>query len=293
MEDARAAGHDDKAALKLGNAAYRAKARELQDHYYEHVSPACGLTRTGAKRERLSRQQWRARKDAAKLTAQITQEIDGRLEDVVDAEDGLKRSLAANAEDIAEKLDLADWVIAEAEQDRREAQRLQRQAEVDAQQMRDTAIKENEALRRKLVDQNWAALAKDRKQLRLAQAQTDNEADRLRTTRSQFGAQRTRLLRDTAAETARMVLRLFLGVLDGTVRPNPPKASWIIDADDLRERTERSGLIGLIAKVLSAFHEAWQRMARRLSGAEQKDARDRVSEPIKQVLTSLSGGPAR
>ncbi|WP_281858570.1 hypothetical protein [Litoreibacter halocynthiae] len=58
MEVARAAGHDDKAALKLGNAANRAKARELQDHYYEHVSPACGLTRTGPKRERLSRQQW-------------------------------------------------------------------------------------------------------------------------------------------------------------------------------------------------------------------------------------------
>ena len=37
--------------------------------------------------------------------------VDGRLEDVVDAEDGLERSLAAKAEEIAEKLDLADQAL--------------------------------------------------------------------------------------------------------------------------------------------------------------------------------------
>jgi hypothetical protein len=58
--EARGAGQDAKAAVKLGNAASKARARELQDEYHREVGVAAALTRLGPKRERLSRAQWRA-----------------------------------------------------------------------------------------------------------------------------------------------------------------------------------------------------------------------------------------
>lgn len=253
MEVSRAAGHDDKAALKLGNAAYRAKARELQDHYYEHVSLACGLTRTGPRRERLSRQQWKARKDAAKLAAQISQEIDGRLEDVVDAEDGLERSLAANAEEIAEKLDLADQALEEAEADRTEAKRLRQQAALDA---------EN---------------ADARIQRQLDQKQGELE-----------GLHRQQ--REAAQEAARVVLELFLGVLDGSVRPDPDDPRiWTIRDDDLRERAKKLDLIELIKDTMKALHDAWTQLAERLSPAAQAAVSDKIAEPVKAALDRQPG----
>ncbi|MBD0864697.1 MAG: hypothetical protein GDA36_03350 [Rhodobacteraceae bacterium] len=86
MEKARAAGNNDKAALKLGNAAYRATAREMQDDYYENVSIPSSLTRTEPKRERLSRGQWKARKEQARRDAKLHNDISSRVERIVDAE---------------------------------------------------------------------------------------------------------------------------------------------------------------------------------------------------------------
>ncbi|WP_321363050.1 hypothetical protein [uncultured Celeribacter sp.] len=290
METARAAGHDDKAALKLGNAAYRAKARELQDHYYEHVSLACGLTRTGPKRERLSRQQWKARKDAAKLTAQIRQEIDGRLEDVVDAEDGLERSLAAKAEEIAEKLDLADQALEEAESGRVEAQRLRQQAARDAQNA--------EARIQQRLDQKQEALEAlhrqqreaERADLHRARQEAEQEARRLRDAEAQINQDRADALRNAAKETAHVVLELFLGVLDGSVRPRPDDPRiWIIRDDDLRERAKRLDLIELVKDTMKALHDAWTQLGERLSPSEQAAASEQIAEPVKAAVDRQPG----
>lgn len=218
--------------------------------------------------------------------------MDSRLGAVIKAEDRLDQSLSAKAEEISKKLDLAERIASEAQHDRREAQLLRQQAERDAQQLQNAVMKEREDLQRKLADQNRKALEIACGQLRLARACVAEEADRLRESRKQFEAEQTRLLRDAAAEAARTVLRLFLGVLDGSVRPDPAKSKWIIRNDGLREQTESSGLISLIGKILTAFHEAWQRIANRLSGAEQQLERERVSQPIKQALTNFNEGPA-
>ncbi|WP_439525951.1 plasmid recombination protein [Roseovarius mucosus] len=285
MEVARAAGHDDKAALKLGNAAYRAKARELQDHYYEHVSLACGLTRTGPKRERLSRQQWKARKEAAKLTARISQEIDGRLEDVVDAEDGLERSLAAKAEEIVEKLDLADQALEKAEADRAEAKRLREQAaryaqntDAHIQQQLDQKQEALEALHRQQREA-------ERADLHRARQEAEQEARRLRDAQAQLNQDRADALRNAAKEAAHVVLELFLGVLDGSVRPRPDDSRiWIIRDDDLRERAKRLNLIELVKDTMKVLHDAWTQLSERLSPSEQAAASEQIAEPVKGAV---------
>ena len=50
-----------------------------------HTLMACGLTRTGPKRERLSRQQWKARKDQARRDAKLQSAIEKRVERIVKA----------------------------------------------------------------------------------------------------------------------------------------------------------------------------------------------------------------
>ncbi len=285
MEAARVAGHDDKAALKLGNAAYRAKARELQDHYYEHVSLACGLTRTGPKRERLSRQQWRARKDAAKLTARISQEIDGRLEDVVDAEDGLERSLAAKAEEIAEKLDLADQALEEADADRAEAQRLREQAARDAQNSDAHIQRQLDQKQEELEVLHRQQREAERADLHRARQEAEQEARRLRDAQAQLNQDRADALRNAAKEAAHVVLELFLGVLDGSVRPRPDDARiWIIRDDDLRERAKRLDLIELVKDTMKVLHDAWTQLSERLSPSEQAAASEQIAEPVKGAV---------
>lgn len=56
--------HDNKMAIKCGNHAYRERTRELQDQHHRKVGLTSGLTRTGPKRVRLSRQQWRRKGEA-------------------------------------------------------------------------------------------------------------------------------------------------------------------------------------------------------------------------------------
>src|SRR5690606_12312787 len=92
----------------------------------------CGLTRTGPKRRRLSRQQWKAEKEAARREAKVIRDMEERLGVLVDAEDGLEASLAAKVEEIAEKLDLAEAALEEADLDRVEAKLIRKQAEETA-----------------------------------------------------------------------------------------------------------------------------------------------------------------
>ncbi|NKX37570.1 hypothetical protein HGG70_06475 [Rhodobacteraceae bacterium R_SAG4] len=290
MEVARAAGHDDKAALKLGNAAYRAKARELQDHYYEHVSLACGLTRTGPKRERLSRLQWKARKDAAKLTARISQQIDGRLEDVVDAEDGLERSLAAKAEEIAEKLDLADQALEEAEADRAEMQRLLEQAALEAENADARIQQELEQKLEELEAGHRQQREAERADLLRARQYAEQEARRLCNAQAQLSQDWADALRNAAKETAHVVLELFLGVLDGSVRPRPDDPRiWIIRDDDLRERAKRLDLIELVKDTMKVLHDAWTQLYERLSSPEQKEVSEQIAEPVKAAFRQEPG----
>ena len=106
--EAKAAGASPREAVKLGNRALQTAMTAWQDAYYRAVGAPEGLTRTGPKRRRLTREQWKAEKAAARVTATvaaeaqaeadaITAEATARAADVDRLADGV-RSLAAEIE---------------------------------------------------------------------------------------------------------------------------------------------------------------------------------------------------
>lgn len=287
---AKTDGRPAKEAVKLGNRAYKESGRDLQDDYYTKVGLPAGLTRTGPKRERLSRQQWKARKDAAKLTARISQEIDGRLEDVVDAEDSLERSLAVRAEEIAEKLDLADRAMEEAEADRAEAQRLREQAARDAQNAEARIELQLSQKQEELEALHRQQREAERADLHRARQEAEREAHRLHDAQAQINQDRADALRNGAKEAACVVLELFLGVLDGSVRPDPTDLRvWTIHDDDLRERTKKLDLIDLVKDTMKVLHDAWTQLSERLSPTDQAVASEQIAAPMKAAVDLRPG----
>lgn len=68
-EEEKAAGSPPREAVKAANRALREAMTLFQDEYYHAVGAPEGLTRTGPRRRRLTRQQWKAEKAAAAATA--------------------------------------------------------------------------------------------------------------------------------------------------------------------------------------------------------------------------------
>ena len=141
MRAAKENGHTDKEAVKLGNVAYRERARELQDNYFENVSLPCGLTRTGPKRRRLSRQQWKAEKEAARRDAQSLKKVNDRQHALTVAKAKAEQTLKAEAQRLANTKRLwedahqrAERWEADAERAAKDAQRVRE--EVGVQQAR-------------------------------------------------------------------------------------------------------------------------------------------------------------
>lgn len=62
-------GLEPREAIKLGNRALKVAMTDWQDRYYQAVGVPEGLTRTGPRRRRLTREQWKAEKAAALATA--------------------------------------------------------------------------------------------------------------------------------------------------------------------------------------------------------------------------------
>ncbi len=67
--EAKAAGLPAREAVKIGNRALKAAMTEWQNVYHEAVGAPEGLTRSGPKRRRLTREQWRAEKETARANA--------------------------------------------------------------------------------------------------------------------------------------------------------------------------------------------------------------------------------
>ena len=73
---AKADGIKPEIAVKMGNQEYRSVMKTWQDEYHAAVGISEGLTRTGPKRQRLSRNQWRSQKDAAKAAQAALERAD-------------------------------------------------------------------------------------------------------------------------------------------------------------------------------------------------------------------------
>jgi hypothetical protein len=102
-------GEDVKALNKRGDQAYRAAMRAWQDSYHETVAIACGLTRLGPQRRRLTRAEWQAEQTQAKAlrtTLERAREVKRKGE-----------SMIANKKDEAARI-AAEAAAARAEADR-------------------------------------------------------------------------------------------------------------------------------------------------------------------------------
>ena len=243
MEVARAAGHDDKASLSFGNAAYRAKARELQDHYYEHVSLACGLTRTGPKRERLSRQQWKARKDQARRDSKLQSDIEKRVERIVDAEDDLEKAASEKAKELAEKLALVD----QAKQDAEEAKA---RATKRARQVVEAAKEDARRLQQKVRED----LAARTSQIEAAESELEQK-------RRAFDFEKRRVVKRVVVDVAKATVRVLTGVFNGTVQIDPKKSSFVIADKSLARSVEDYGIQSHLEKPVTAVLAFWQKIS--------------------------------
>ncbi|WP_158965795.1 plasmid recombination protein [Chachezhania sediminis] len=236
---AREGGQSDREAVKLGNAAYRAKAREVQDDCHKRVGVPCGLTRTGPARERLSRQQWRARKAEARRNARRQSQLDDRIAGLIDAEADQARSHEGLEIRLACLVDQVDAELRAAEA-----------------QLSQAAEKEREA------DNRLARVKTDE-----AALQADKEA--LTRERREFQAETTRQAIGAARMTVRTAMRVLAGVLDGSVRPGRGKTDLKITDNALAQDVARLGLRKAITPMVVAFADVWERLSNRLTNRER------------------------
>lgn len=95
--EAKADGSEPREAVKVGNRALKAAMTTFQDEYHEAVGAPEGLTRSGPKRRRLTREQWKAEKATVAANAKSLARADDAdaTADQLDAErDRLRRVLS-------------------------------------------------------------------------------------------------------------------------------------------------------------------------------------------------------
>lgn len=142
-KEAKAQGKEGKEALKIGNRAYKEAARRFQDEYHAAVGMPCGLTRTGPKRERLSREQWKERKEEARRNAE-------RLHALEVGESKLEaEARAIVAEVVEERHKIAAELLSEkkaAEREKKRALAVTKAAEAEAEAIQEAAQAEARAL---------------------------------------------------------------------------------------------------------------------------------------------------
>lgn len=116
-----AAGEDDKARNRRGDAAYRAAMSHWQDDYFHAVAAPCGLTRLGPGRRRLRRDEWRAEQKQAKAlqtTMERARAAQAQGREFVQA---AKVAAMAETAKAAEKVSVADRAAETARRERERA----------------------------------------------------------------------------------------------------------------------------------------------------------------------------
>lgn len=266
-------GQAAKEAVKQGNRAYKAKARELQDDYYEKVGLPAGLTRTGPKRERLSRQQWKARKEAAKREAELLDQMNARVEDLADGQAELEAEAERKAEEIATKLEMAESILEDAE-------RAQQDAEQAARAIIARAEREAEHLNRRV-----------RSELFYRQDRLEAEIQQFAQTRKAFDAEKKQLRMEAFTEAAGVTVRVMLGVLTGRVGLTDDRKRLRIDDPSLAQSVTRLELTAAICKVVAVVELVWHRLTGRLSEAELQAERNRAEQTLKPTVHKRHRGP--
>ncbi|RWR49862.1 hypothetical protein EOW65_07865 [Sinirhodobacter ferrireducens] len=282
---ARAEGHDDKTAVKHGNHAYRERARALQDQYHREVGLPSGLTRTGPKRERLSRQQWRARKDEASRNARTLRQMEEMVSDLADQEDELSASAERMARDLEARLHQAEVLHAEAEAERHAAAQDRAAAAAGRKEVAALRLAAEEEVRkiRSAAEQKATDLISAAEEIRAAAGrEAEAGARKIQDDRRAFEAEKAMIARRVAQEAAAVAVLVLVGVLTGKVGRPAQGSGWEIRDRALRERVEALQIGSSLREAVTVVTSLWDRLKARLSAPElareQENAAERVRE---------------
>jgi hypothetical protein len=269
---ARESGKPAKEAVKLGNRAYRARGRELQDQYFEEVGLPAGLTRVGPKRERLSREQWKQRKEQARRDAALHRQMSARVETLADAEAQLDVEADQKAVEVADKLARVEALYDEA-------MSVKNDAEVDARLILDRAEAESASIRQQ------ALAGLDEKSRKL-----DRQSSDLQSARTAFEHEKRAFVRETVSRVASVTARVLLGVLMGNVRFDDKRSELQFDDPKLAQDVERFEIAPIIQKAVVLVSRVWTKLTVVLSAWDAKSERKHASEALKPIARPKSGG---
>ncbi|MEO9517492.1 MAG: plasmid recombination protein [Paracoccaceae bacterium] len=269
---ARESGKSAKEAVKLGNLAYRARGRELQDQYFDEVGLPAGLTRVGPKRERLSREQWKQRKEQARRDAVLHRQMSERVESLADAEAQLDVEADQRAAEVADKLARVEALYEEALSTKIDA-------EADARLILDRAEAESAATRQQ-------ALAKlDEKSRKL-----DRQSSDLQSARTAFEYEKRTIVRETVSRVASVTARVLLGVLVGNVRFGEKRSELQFDDPKLAQDVEQFEIAPIIQNAVVLVSKVWTKLTGVLSASDAEIQRKHVSEALEPIAQPKSRG---
>lgn len=269
---ARESGKPSKEAVKFGNRAYRARGRELQDEYFTEVGLPAGLTRLGPKRERLSREQWKQRKEQARRDGDLHRQMSERVESLADAEAQFDEDADQKAAEVAYKLArveaLYDEALSAKDDAEAEAEMILRQAETKKAEIEQLAQSE---------------LAH---QMELLEKETSD----LQSERIAFEHEKRTVLQEAVMRVASVTARVLIGVLTGSVRFDDKRAELQFDDPRLAEDVERMEIVQVIEKVVVLVSKVWTKLTGMLSSSEAEQEREQISEVLMPISRPQSGG---
>jgi hypothetical protein len=268
---ARESGKPSKEAVKLGNLAYRTRGRELQDQYFNEVGLPAGLTRVGPKRERLSREQWKQRKEQARRDATLLRQMSSRVDSLADAEAQLDVDADQKAMKIAEQLEQAKLIFDEAMSARAEA-------DEQAKLILDHARIESTAMKRRAR----AELSEQSKQLK-------RQAEDLQSARDAFEHEKRTVVRETVLRVASVTARVLIGVLTSNVRLDDRQLKLQFDDLKLARDVDRLEIAPIVEKAVVLVSEVWVRLSHLLSTSDFEKEREHQVKALKSVVRPPSG----
>lgn len=268
---ARESGKPSKEAVKLGNLAYRARGQELQDQYYNEVGLPAGLTRVGPKRERLSREQWKQRKEQARRDAALLRQMSARVERLADAEAQLDGDADRKAIEVAEKLEQAEAIFDEA-------MSAKAAAVEQVKLILDRAKTESAAMR-----QHAAADLIERSQ------KLKQQAEDLQSARNAFEYERRTVVRETVKSAASVTVRVLIGVLTGNVRFDDRRSELQFDDLKLAHEVGRLDIAPILQNAIVLVSKVWARLTHLLSTSDVEKEREHQVKALKSVVRPPSG----
>lgn len=269
---ARESGKPSKEAVKFGNRAYRARGRELQDEYFTKVGLPAGLTRLGPKRERLSREQWKQRKEQARRDADLHRQMSKRVESLADAEAQFDKDADQKAAEVADNLARVEALFDEALSAKgdaeAEAQMILRRADAKSAEMKQMARTE--------LAQQWEKL--------------EQQASRLQSARTEFEHEKRTVLRENVLRAASVTARVLIGILTGNVRFDDKNSVLKFDDAKLAKDVDRLEIGPVVQQIAVLVSKVWTKLTEVLSASEVEKEREHISEVLKPISRPQSGG---